>query len=156
MSSLFLPLKNQVTLNNLLILSSEAHLLLSILKKTVHPILIWKFPFEGLKHLRIWFWCYHKKLNCSQTSIILYKMIIAILYTLKKKNEKCTTGVSSKAPVIFTRENNKINQNCCKDEDISRWHQCHSSPFYLHGRETLISKKTRTLNWKGPAEPWSV
>ena len=46
-------------------------------------------------------------------------MIIAILYTLKK-NEKCTTGVSSKAPVIFTRENNEINQNCCKDEDISR------------------------------------
>lgn len=85
MSSLFLPLKNQVTLNNLLILSSEAHLLLSILTKTVYPILIWKFPSEGLKHLRIWFWCYHKKLNCWQTSIILYKMIIAILYTLKKK-----------------------------------------------------------------------
>ena len=46
-------------------------------------------------------------------------MRIAILNTLKK-NEKCTTGVSSKAPVIFTRENKKINQNCYKDEDVSR------------------------------------
>ena len=119
MSSLFLPLKNQVTLNNLLILSSEAHLLLSILTKTVHPILIGSSLLRA-RNISEYGSDVIKKLNCSQTSITLYKMIVAILYTLKKKNEKCTTGVSSKAPVILTRENNKINQNCCKDEDVSR------------------------------------